>query len=57
MFRFSSAPTLVGVEVPASGTRLEVKPYAISDVTTDLNATPGCRTTPAATSGSTSSTA
>ena len=40
MFRFSSAPTLVGVEVPASGTRLEVKPYAISDVTTDLNATP-----------------
>ncbi len=40
MFRFSSAPTLVGVEVPASGTRLEVKPYAISDVTTDFNATP-----------------
>ena len=40
MFRFSSAPTLVGVEVPESGTRLEVKPYAISDVTTDLNATP-----------------
>ena len=40
MFRFSSAPTLVGVEVPESGTRLEVKPYAISDVSTDLNATP-----------------
>ena len=40
MFRFSSAPTLVGVEVPESGTRLEVKPYAISDVTTDLDATP-----------------
>ncbi len=40
MFRFSSAATLVGVEVPESGTRLEVKPYAISDVTTDLNAAP-----------------
>ena len=40
MFRFSSAATLVGVEVPESGTRLEIKPYAISDVTTDLNATP-----------------
>ena len=40
MFRFSSAATLVGVEVPQSGTRLELKPYAISDVTTDVNATP-----------------
>ena len=40
MFRFSSAATLVGVQVPESGTRLEVKPYAISNVTTDVNATP-----------------
>ena len=32
-FKLSSA-------VPASGTRLEVKPYAISDLTTDLNETP-----------------
>ena len=40
MFKLSSAATLVGLEVPASGTRLEVKPYAISDLTTDLNATP-----------------
>ena len=40
MFRFSSAATLVGVQVPESGTRLEIKPYAISDVTTDVNATP-----------------
>ena len=40
MFKVSSAATLVGLEMPASGTRLEIKPYAISDVTTDLNATP-----------------
>ena len=40
MFKVSSAATLVGLEMPASGTRLEVKPYVISDVTTDLNATP-----------------
>ena len=35
-YKMSSAATLVGLEVPASGTRLEVKPYGISDVTTDL---------------------
>ena len=40
MFKLSSAATLVGLEIPPSGTRLEVKPYAISDLTTDLNATP-----------------
>ena len=40
MFKVSSAATLVGLEMPASPTRLEVKPYAISDLTTDLNATP-----------------
>ncbi len=39
-FRLSSAATLVGLEVPASGTRLEIKPYAISDVATDVNASP-----------------
>ena len=40
MFQLSSAATLVGLEVPSSGTPLEIKPYAISDVTTDLNADP-----------------
>ena len=40
MFKLSSAATLVGLEVPASGTRLEVKPYAISDAITNVNATP-----------------
>ena len=35
-YKMSSAATLVGLEVPASGTRLEVKPYGISDVTTDF---------------------
>ena len=40
MFKLSSAATLVGLEVPSSGLRFEVKPYAISDVTTDLNKAP-----------------
>ena len=40
LFKLSSAATLVDLEVPESGTRLEVKPYGISDLTTDLNETP-----------------
>ncbi len=32
--------TLVGLEIPASGRVLEVKPYAISDVTSDRTASP-----------------
>ena len=44
-YKMSSAATLVGLEVPASGTRLEVKPYGISDVTTDLARAPDERTT------------
>ena len=40
MFQLSAAATLVGLEVPPSGTRLEIKPYGISDLTTDLNADP-----------------
>ena len=43
-YKMSSAATLVGLEVPASGTRLEVKPYGISDVTTDLARAPDERT-------------
>ena len=40
LFKFSSAATLVGLQIPASGRRIDIKPYAISDATTDLNATP-----------------
>ena len=40
MTRVSAAAALVGLEVPTSGVRLEVKPYGISDVTTDLKAAP-----------------
>ena len=39
-YKMSSAATLVGLEVPASGTRLEVKPFGISDFTTDRARTP-----------------
>ncbi len=40
MFKMSSAATLVGLEVPTAGRLFELKPYAIADVTTDLNAVP-----------------
>ena len=40
LFKLSSAATLVGVEVPPAGPRLELKPYAIADATTDFT-TPG----------------
>ena len=35
---FSLAATLVGLRVPESGSRMEIKPYAISDATTDFRA-------------------
>lgn len=38
--KLSSAATLVGLEVPPSGRNLEIKPYAISDVTTNRLVTP-----------------
>jgi hypothetical protein len=38
--KLSSAATLVGLEVPPSGRNLEIKPYAISGVTTNRLATP-----------------
>ncbi|MGH9459699.1 MAG: DUF5916 domain-containing protein, partial [Vicinamibacteria bacterium] len=37
-FQFSEAATLVGVEVPGSNRTLELKPYAISSLTTNQNA-------------------
>jgi hypothetical protein len=36
--KLSSAATLVGLEVPAQGRNLEIKPYAISSVTTNRDA-------------------
>ena len=38
MFRLSVAGTLVGLEAPQQTTRLEVKPYGIGSVATDLRA-------------------
>ncbi len=40
IFRISQAATLVGLEVPAGVSRLEIKPYGIGGLTTDLAATP-----------------
>ncbi len=40
IFRTSDAALLVGLEVPDSGTNLEIKPYGISGVATDLTADP-----------------
>ena len=43
LFKLSSAATLVGLEVPEAGTRLELKPYAIADATTNLASVPTFR--------------
>ena len=40
LFRVSMYGTLVGVEAPPSGWNLEVKPYAISGLETDMNVDP-----------------
>ena len=40
VLRLSEAGTLVGLEVPAAGGNLEIKPYAISSVASDLNSVP-----------------
>ena len=40
IFRLSDAATMVGLEVPAGDHTLELKPYAISGLTTDVTATP-----------------
>ena len=39
-FRVSLFATLVGVEAPAGGVNLEIKPYAITDLTTDHTVSP-----------------
>ncbi|MEE2966159.1 MAG: DUF5916 domain-containing protein [Acidobacteriota bacterium] len=50
-FKLSSAATLVGLEVPTSAARFEVKPYAIADLTTNLGATPRVLNRPGGTVG------
>ena len=40
LFRLSDAALLVGLEVPDGGTNLEIKPYGISGVATDLTVDP-----------------
>ena len=40
MFRVSQAGSLVGLEPPSAGRNLELKPYAIGGLTTDMSATP-----------------
>ena len=40
IFRVSDAAMLVGLELPAAGNNLEIKPYAIGGTTTDVNASP-----------------
>ena len=39
-FRASLAATLVGLQAPGGSRNLEIKPYAIADLTSDLNARP-----------------
>ncbi len=51
LWRVSQAGSLVGLEVPAESLKLEVKPYAIGGVTTDLTAAPPVRNDPAGTAG------
>ena len=41
--RISSAGTIVGLELPPAGNNLEVKPYAISDLTTNRLSDPATR--------------
>ena len=43
ILRVSAAATLVGLEVPDRGMNLEIKPYGIGGVTTDLTADPVVR--------------
>ena len=40
IFRMSAAATLTGIQVPPAGKNLEIKPYAISRLTTDLVSSP-----------------
>jgi hypothetical protein len=48
ILKVSSAATLVGLEAPAASRNLELKPYAISSLTTDRTATPATWNDPSA---------
>ena len=43
IFRLSDAGTLVGLEVPGASNNLDIKPYGIAGLTTDVNASPPTR--------------
>ena len=43
IFRLSDAATLVGLEVPGASKNLDIKPYGITGLTTDVNASPPTR--------------
>ena len=43
IFRVSDYATLVGVQIPAGGNTVELKPYGIAGLSTDLTATPPVR--------------
>ncbi len=43
IYRFSDAATLVGLEVPEASNTLDIKPYGIRGLTTDLTASPPTR--------------
>ena len=46
LFRVSAAATLIGIEAPPPSRNLEVKPFVISDFSSDLTATPAVRNDP-----------
>jgi len=46
VMRVSLAATLVGLQVPTGGKGLEIKPYALSSLTTDRTATPAASNEP-----------
>ena len=48
LFRASLAATMVGLEVPQKSLNLEVKPYAVSSLQTDLASVPQVRNDPSA---------
>ena len=43
IYRFSDAATMVGLEVPEASNTLDIKPYGIAGLTTDVNASPPTR--------------
>ena len=49
--RMSSAATLVGIEAPATSRPLDIKPYAISNLTSDMTASPQRKNDPGAAYG------